>query len=159
PDPMVDVPGLLRHAQGLTTYHTPPLLFLPQILDPTSTRKRLFQLPGHPCFQVQFPRRIVGVGFAPYLHMGDDAHLGGFHQLNRPALTFPVAQRCREHPILLAHALEVFLLDPRPTLLTVPSSTPMPHHAKDASIHLREGALARRMAMIHGPTLDLLIQA
>src|SRR6202011_2079893 len=109
PDPVVDVPGLLRNAQDLTAYQTPPLLLLPQILDPSSACKRLLQFPYHPCFQVELPRRIVGVDLAPYLDLPHDAHLRCFHQLNGPALTFPVAQRSREHPILVAHAREVSL--------------------------------------------------
>ena len=43
---------------------------------------------SQPFFQVQFPRRIVRVGFAPDLHLPDDLHLRRFHQLDRPALAF-----------------------------------------------------------------------
>ncbi len=45
PTPVVDVPWLLAGAQRLATSSTAPLLALPEVLDPTFTRKRSFQLP------------------------------------------------------------------------------------------------------------------
>ena len=40
----------------------------------------------------------------------------------------------------------------------MPMTTPVPQHAKDTSIHFRKSAFAGRVTVIHGPTLDLLIQ-
>src|SRR4051794_40573794 len=80
PDAMVDLVVLLCDPQGLTTDHTSSLLSLPEMFDPTVTRQRLGQLPTPPCFQVQFPLRIVGIDGAPDLHVTNDPHLGCFHQ-------------------------------------------------------------------------------
>jgi hypothetical protein len=55
--------------------------------------------------------------------------------------------------------LEVFLLDPLPDLVPVTSPARAPHHLEDPMIHIRKSALARRTTVIHGPTIDLLIQA
>src|SRR5208337_4066791 len=45
-----------------------------------------------------------------------------------------------------------------PTLLRVPSPAPAPHHLEDPVIHILKGAFARRITVIHGPALDLLVQ-
>jgi hypothetical protein len=50
-------------------------------------------------------------------------------------------------------------LDPVPALLPVPSPAPVPHHLEDPVIHVRNGAFARRITVVHGPALDLLVQA
>src|SRR5262245_61912958 len=54
---------------------------------------------------------------------------------------------------------EVLPPDPLLTLVLVPSPAPPPHHPEDPVIHVREGALARRITVVHRPALDLLIQA
>src|SRR5207248_664940 len=61
PNPVVDVPGLLFDAEGLPAHYATSLLLLPEILDPSSTRQSVGQLPGQPLFQIQFPLRIVRV--------------------------------------------------------------------------------------------------
>jgi hypothetical protein len=61
PDAMMDLTVLLCQSQRLTAGHTSSLLFLPEILDLPVTCPRLGQLPTPPCFQVQFPLRIVGI--------------------------------------------------------------------------------------------------
>src|SRR5205814_681835 len=81
------------------------------------------------------------------------------HQPDRPGLSLAIEQQSREYPILVLHLREVFLLDPVRGLFPVTPATPAPHHAEDTRIHIREGALARRKAVVHGPTLDLLIQS
>src|SRR5271165_3514705 len=88
----------------------------------------------------------------------NDPHLRCFHQLNRPALAFLVSQHAGEDPVAVTVLLEVFLLDPLPALFPVSSPAPAPHHLEDPMIHIRKGALARRITVIHGPALDLLVQ-
>ena len=45
-----------------------------------------------------------------------------------------------------------------PVLLRVPSSAPVPYHLEDPVIYVRKGAFARRITVVHGPALDLLVQ-
>src|SRR3954466_2018449 len=158
PDAMVDLAVLLCEPQRLTTDPTSSLLSLPESVDPTVTCPRLGQLPTPPCFQVQFPLRIVGIDGAPDLHVANDPHRGCIHQLDRPILAFRALQLTGEDRVAVTVSLEVGLLDPLPTLLPVPSPAPPPHHSGDPVIDVVEGAFARRIAVIHGPTLDLLIQ-
>src|SRR3954447_1140708 len=155
---MMDLAVLLCDPQWLTTDPTSSLLFLPEIFDPTATCQRLGQLPTPPCLQVQFPLRIIGVYGAPDLHITNDPHLGCFHQLDRPALAFLVQQPTGEDPVAMTVTPEVFLLDPLPALVRVPSPAPAPHHREDPVIDVRKGAFARRITVIHGPALDLLVQ-
>src|SRR5215469_16835175 len=54
---------------------------------------------------------------------------------------------------------EVGRPDPSPALPRVSSPAPPPHHLEDPAIHGRKGALARRITVVHGPALDLLVQA
>src|SRR5215472_11222011 len=54
---------------------------------------------------------------------------------------------------------EVGRPDPSPALPRVSSPAPAPHHLEDPAIHGRKGALARCITVIHGPALDLLVQA
>jgi hypothetical protein len=61
PNPMVDVAVFLCDPQRLTAHQASSLLNLPQELNPAATFLRLGQLPAPPCFQVQFPLRIVRV--------------------------------------------------------------------------------------------------
>src|SRR3982751_3743072 len=75
PDAMMDLAVLLCDPQGLTADSTSSLLFLPEIFDPTASCQRLGQLPTQPCFQVQFPLRIVGIDGAADLHIANDPHL------------------------------------------------------------------------------------
>src|SRR5262249_22609703 len=83
PASMMDVPRFLAGSQRLATSHTTPLLALPEILDPPSTRKGSFQLPVQPFFQVKFPRWIVRIGCAPDLHEAAHRHPACFHQGDR----------------------------------------------------------------------------
>src|SRR5208337_4209357 len=80
------------------------------------------------------------------------------HQLNWPSLALAITDHAREHPVPAADSLEVFLLDPFPALLAMASTTPSHQLPEDSVIHCLEGALTHRMAMIHGPAFDLLIQ-
>src|SRR5262249_724411 len=158
-DPMVDLTVFLRDVQGLTTDPASSLLVLPEIFDPTATGQRLGQLPTQPCFQVPFPLRIVGIDSAPDLHVTNDLHRRLRHQLDRPALALVVTQHAGQDPVAVTISLEVLPPDPLPTLVRVPSPAPSPHHLEDPMIHVRKGALARRITVIHGPALDLLVQA
>ena len=54
--------------------------------------------------------------------------------------------------------MEVFLLDPGKALVRMPMTAPVPYHTKDTLIHFGKSAFAGRVTVIHGPTLDLLIQ-
>src|SRR5512135_1472895 len=142
---MMDLAVLLCEPQRLTTDPTSSFLFLPEICDPTATCPRLGQLPTPPCFQVQFPLRIVGIDGAPDLHITNDPHLGCCHQLDRPALAFLVQQRTGEDPVAMTVGREIGRPDPFPTLLRVPSPAPAPHHSVDPVIHVRKGAFTRRI--------------
>src|SRR4029077_13202825 len=93
PDAMMDLTVLLCQSQRLTAGHTSSLLFLPEIFDLPVTCPRLGQLPTPPCFQVQFPLRIVGINGAVDLHITDDLHLRRGHQRNGPALALLIPQR------------------------------------------------------------------
>src|SRR6266540_357390 len=159
PDLMMDLTGLLCDPQGLTADHTSSLLVLPERFDPTATCQRLGQLPTPPCFQVQFPLRIVGIDDAPDLHVANDPYLGCFHQLDRPALAFRIPQPTGKDRVAITVAREIVRLDPLPAFLPVPSPAPAPHHSGDPVIDVLEGALARRVTVVHGPALDLLIQS
>jgi hypothetical protein len=158
PDPMVDLAVFLCDSPRLAADHASSLLFLPEIFDPTAACQRLGQLPAQPCFQVRFPPPIVAIDAAANLHLTNDPHLRCRHRLNRPALAFLVSQRAGEDPVAVTLSLEVFLLDPLPALVPMPSPAPAPRHWEDPMIHVRNGALARRITVIHGPALDLLIQ-
>src|SRR5262249_16743715 len=159
PSPMVNLTVLLCDPQGLTTDPTPSPLLLPEIFDPTATCRRLGQLPTQPCLQVQFPLRVVGIDVAADLHVSNDPHLGRGHQLDRPTLAVLVPQPTGEDPVAMTIGLEVGRPDPSPALLRVPSPAPAPHHLEDPAIHGRKGALARRITVVYGPALDLLVQA
>ena len=76
-----------------------------------------------------------------------------------PALAFGIEQFPGEDRVAMTVSLEVGHLDPLPTLLPVPSPAPPPHHSRDPVIDVVEGALARRVTVVHGPALDLLVQA
>src|SRR5262245_18921669 len=76
PDAMMDLTVFLCEPQRLTTDLTSSLLFLPEIFDPAAPGQRLGQLPTPPCFQVQFPLRIVGIDVTPDLHVTNDPHTG-----------------------------------------------------------------------------------
>src|SRR5262245_11420883 len=156
---MMDLPVLLCGPQRLTTDPTSSPLFLPQIVDPTATGQRLGQLPTPPCLQVQFPLRIVGIDVAADLHITNDLHLGRGPQLDRPALASLVPQRTGEDPVAMTVGAERGRPEPSPALLLVPSPAPPPHHLEDPAIHGRKGALARRLTVVHGPALDLLVPA
>src|SRR3954465_5779135 len=114
---MMDLAVLLCKPQRLTAGPTSSLLFLPEPFDPTATCPRLGQLPTPPCFQVQFPLRIVGIHGATDLHITNDLHLCRGHQRDRPALAFLVQQRAGKDPVAVTVSQEVFLLDPLPALL------------------------------------------
>src|SRR5262249_46658280 len=124
PIPMVDVPDLLFHLQRLPARHTFASLPLAKVFDPATPRKRPTQLPGPPCFQVRFPRRVVRIGFTPYLPPPSCPDTGRLHQPDRPALALAVTDHSGEYPGAVARGLEVFLLDPLPTLTAVPFPTP-----------------------------------
>src|SRR4051812_38757512 len=158
PDSMMDLIVFLCGSQGLTTDRTSSFLSLPEEFDPIPTCLRLGQLPTPPCFQVWLPLRIVRIDGAPDLHVTNDLHLGCCHQLDRPALAFLIQQLTGEDPVTSTFTPEVVLLDPLPALVRVPSPAPTPHHLEDPVIDVREGALARRITVIHGPALDLLVQ-
>ena len=158
PDPMVDVPGLLFDAKGLPAHHATSLLLFPEVLNPSSTRQSVGQLPGQPLFQIQFPLRVVGVGCTPNLHPPQDFDPCCVHQLNWPSLALAITDHAREHPVPAADSLEVFLLDPFPALFAMASTTPSHQLPEDSVIHCLKGAFTHRMAMIHGPAFDLLIQ-
>src|SRR5215471_18897643 len=159
PNSMMVLTIFLCRSQWLTTNPTSSPLFLPKILDPTAACQRLGQLPTPPCLQVQFPLLIVGIDVAPDLHITNDPDLGRGHQLDRPALAFLVPQRTGEDPVAMTLGPEVGRPDPSPALVRVPAPAPPPHHLEDPAIHGRKGALARRITVIHGPALDLLVQA
>src|SRR5262245_11032494 len=53
---------------------------------------------------------------------------------------------------------EVFLPDPTPGFGRVPLAAPPPEPTEDCLIHQRKGAFTRGVAMIHRPTLDLLVE-
>src|SRR3954447_13732403 len=159
PDPMVDVPGLLFGVKSLPAHHATSLLFLPEIFDPSSTRQGVAQLPGQPLFQVEFPLWIVGVGCTPDLRPPQDFDPRGVHELNGPGLTCAITDDAREHPVSVAHLMEVFLLDPLPILLAMASMTPALQLPEDSAVHGREGALTHGITMVHGPAFDLLVQA
>ena len=158
PNTMVDVPGPLLHLQRLPAYPTSSLLILPLVLDPTVSGQSLLQFPYHSCFQIQFPLWIVGIDFAPYLHLADDPHFACFHQHDWPGFPPAIASCPREYPILVPYSWEVFLLDPLEALLPMSFPTPAPRHLKDSVIHFLKDAFTHGMTMIHGPSLDLLIQ-
>ena len=158
PDPMVDVPGLLFGVKRLPAHHATSLLLLPEVFDPSSTRQGVAELPGQPLFQVEFPFRVVGVGGTPNLHPPQDLNSRCAHELDGPDLVRAVTDRAREHPVSVALLLEVFLLDPLPTLPRVASMTPSHQLPEDPVVHGREGALARDMTVVHGPAFDLLVQ-
>src|SRR3954462_8665028 len=128
---MMDLTILLCQSQRLTAGHASSLLFLPEIFDLPVTCPRLGQLPTPPCFQVQFPLRIVGINGAANLHVTDDLHLCCGHQLDRPALAFGVKQRAGKDPVAVTVSKEFFLLDPFSALLRVPSPAPPPHLLED----------------------------
>jgi len=136
PDAMMDLTVLLCQVQRLTAGHASSLLFLPEIFDLPATCPRLGQLPTPPCFQVQFPLRIVGIDGAADLHITNDPHLGCFHQLDRPALAFLVKQRAGEDPVAMTVGRKIGRPDPLPTLRRVPSPAPVPHHLEDPVIHV-----------------------
>src|SRR5579859_5322545 len=115
-------------------------------------------LPGHPFFQVLFPRRIVRIGFAPYLLPPKHLDSGCFHQPDWPAFAFAVKDHSREYPGALAPVVEVFLLDPLPTLFGMTPPAPPPELPEDAVVHFREDAFTHCKTVVHGPALDLLIQ-
>src|SRR4051812_43677353 len=92
-------------------------------------------------------------------HLANNPHRGCIHQLDRPTLAFRTLQLTGEDRVAVTVSLEVGLPDPLPTLLPMPSPAPAPHHSRDPVIDVVEGALARRITVIHGPALDLLIQA
>src|SRR5262249_22835270 len=117
PDPVVDVPGLLFGAKDLPAHHAPPLLFLPEVLDPASTCQGMGQLPDRPLLQVEFPLRIIGVGCTPDLLPSQDLDPRCLHQSDRSCRAGTVTDRAREHPVPVALALEVSRLDPLPALL------------------------------------------
>src|SRR4051794_11995238 len=77
PDAMMDLAVLLCQSQRLTAGHRSSLLFLPEIFDLPVTCPRLGQLPTPPCFQVQFPLRIVGIHGATDLHIVDLSRTAG----------------------------------------------------------------------------------
>src|SRR6185437_11814526 len=98
------------------------------------------------------------MGVTTYLHITPNRHRSRFHQMDRPRLAFAIQQRPGEDPMASTNLLEVFLLEPRPTLTPVTATTPMPDHTEDTSIHLGKGALAHRPTMVHRPAFDLLVQ-
>jgi hypothetical protein len=102
--------------------------------------------------------RVEQVAESTDLHITDNLHLRRGHQLDRPALAFGVPQRAGKDPVAVTVAQEVFLLDPLPALLRVPSPAPPPHFLEDPVIDIRKGAFARCITVIHGPAFDLLIQ-
>src|SRR5262249_6409012 len=99
PQPMVQVPPALLHANELAAHHASGPLSLPEALDPAPPCKRPVQSPDQPFFQVRLPRRIVGVGFAPYLPLPSNPHLARFHQGDRPFPALAVAQAPGEDPV------------------------------------------------------------
>src|SRR5262245_44423720 len=137
---MVDLAVFCGDCQRLTAHHASSLVNFPEPLDPAATCPRLGQLPALPCFQVQFPLRIVRVDGTADLDVTNDLHPCCGHQRDGPALAFLVPQHTREDPVTVTLLSAVFLLDPLPTLLRVPSPAPPPHHLEDPVIHVVEGA-------------------
>src|SRR4051794_15765856 len=127
PDAMMDLTVLLGQSQRLTAGHASSLLFLPEIFDLPVTCPRLGQLPTPPCFQVQFPLRIVGIDGAADLHVTNDLHLCRGHQRDRPALAFWVQQRAGKDPVAVIGSYEVFFLAARSALFWGSASAPPPH--------------------------------
>src|SRR5215831_9594571 len=141
---MVQVPGLLVNLQRSPAHQTLTTLSLPEVLDPALSCKSMAHLPGHPFFQVQFPRRIVRLGYAPNLLPAKDPDARCFHQPDRPGFAFLVADHSGEYPVAVARTLEVFLPDPSPGLLSVPLLAPPPEFPEDAIVHPHEDATAHR---------------
>ena len=67
-------------------------------------------------------------------------------------------QHTGEDPVAMTVWPEIGRLDPLPALVRMPSPAPAPHHLEDPMIHVRKGAFARRITVIHGPAFDLLVQ-
>src|SRR5882672_2026702 len=155
PVPMVHVPGSLAGSLRLATRHASTILTFPKGFDPTATCQGSFQLPVQPCFQVRFPLRTVRSGGAAYLHKTPDGHAARCHQGNGNLLPLFTRKRAGEDPVAMSGRAEVGRLDPRPGLVLVSSPTPALEHSEDTAVHLVEGALARRMTVVHGPALDL----
>src|SRR4051794_32891916 len=128
PDPMMDLVVLLRETQRLTTDRASSLLSLPEGLDPPATGQRLGQLPTHPCFQVRFPPRIVGIDGAADLHVTNDPHRGCIHHLDRPPLAFLVAHHPGEDRGAVPVVPKFSPLPPLPPFVGGPPPPPPPHH-------------------------------
>ena len=118
----------------------------------------MVQLPGQSLFQVQFPLRIVGIGCTANLHPPQDLDSRCVHELDGPSLACAITDCAREHPVSVAHLLEVFLLDPLPTLLSMASVTPSFQLPEDSAVHGRKDAFTHGITMVHGPAFDLLVQ-
>src|SRR5262249_11721397 len=112
-----------------------------------------------PLLQVEFPRRIVGVGCTPNLLPPQDLHPRRLHQSDRVRRALAITDRAREHPVAVALVLEVSPLDPLPTLPGMASPTPSHQLPESSVVQGGEGAFTDGIAMVHGPALDLLIQA
>src|SRR5262249_34729974 len=117
------------------------------------------ELPGHPFFQVQFPRRILRVSLTPNLLPTQHLDPGRLHEPDRPGFACAVAGHAGEYPVAIVRALEVFLPDPLPALAPVPFPTPAPEFPEDAIVHRCKDATAHGKTVVQGPALDLLIQA
>src|SRR4051794_19606093 len=117
------------------------------------------QLPGRPTLQREFPFRIVGVGRTPNLPPPQDLDPRRLHQPDRSRRARAVTDRARERPVPVALSPEVSLLDPLPALLGMASATPPHQLPEDPIVYCTEDALAHGISVVHGPALDLLIQA
>jgi hypothetical protein len=62
--------------------------------------------------------------------------------IGRPALALLIAQHPGKDPVTMTVSLEVFLLDPLPALVPMPSPAPAPHHLEDPMINVRKELLA-----------------
>src|SRR5712692_10342896 len=130
---------------------TETVLLAPEVIEPPSAPQGICHLHAEARFQVEFPFRVVGIGFPSDLGVPLNASSRGEAEPVPVGLAFLVFGYPEEPPVPGARATEVAVGHPVPALIGVSSFCPLPQGAIQGIVHTGEGCLADDMPVVVRP--------
>ena len=112
------------------------ILLLPEIEEPLFSFKGCLHVSVVTLFKVDFPERIIWVGFTLDLDVPFDGHMAGLGQIAGLLVDLAV-----KHPVVSSQGREVFLRDPCIGLSGVSPFHPLLHRLIDGLVYVVEGYL------------------
>src|SRR5262249_34016112 len=150
PDNMMVVPSC-ESGDLLVADRAETVLVFPQVQQLPSALEGMCHLHAEAFFEVHFPLGIIRVRCPFDFDMPLDGHITCTYK--REFVGLPLGTRVCPHegPLASMARAKVFLRDPSPGLLWVPSCGPGPQTLEDGCIHFDEGGLAHHVAVVVGP--------